>query len=40
MNAATLIKENISSGLAYNSEIVIMEGSMAAWRQTWCWRGS
>jgi hypothetical protein len=43
MTTATLIKENISLGLAYSSEVqsfIIMVGNMAACRQTWCQRGS
>jgi hypothetical protein len=41
MAKATLLKENISLGLAYSSKvqsIVIMTGSMMACRQTWCCR--
>jgi hypothetical protein len=40
MMTTTLIKGNISLGLAYRSEvqsIIIMVGSMVACRQTWCW---
>jgi hypothetical protein len=38
MTKATLIKDNISLGLAYSSEVqsvVIMVGSLAASRQAW-----
>ena len=41
MTVATLLKENISLGLAYRirgSSIILMAGSMAACRQTRCWK--
>jgi hypothetical protein len=41
MTMATLIKENISLGLDYgfrHKTIIIPAGSIAASRQTWCWR--
>lgn len=37
-STANLIKENISLGMAYSSEIQSII-CMAACRQTWCWRG-
>jgi hypothetical protein len=43
MTTETLIKENISLGLAYNLRylsIISMAGNMAAGKQTWCWRSS
>jgi hypothetical protein len=39
MTKATLIKENIELRLPYRSEVQsIRAGSMAACKQTWCWR--
>jgi hypothetical protein len=42
MTKATLIKANISLGLAYIASevqsIIIMVGRMALFRQIWCWR--
>ena len=41
MTKATLIKANIELGLAYSVRglvVILMVGSMAAHRQTWCWK--